>query len=321
MSATLPTTRVRAGGPPRTTAPNRSANSPRGAWTARQGRWGYLMVAGSVLGLGLFQLAPLIWAMSESVQTFNPITHRPLGFVGLENFSVIFEDAAFWQATKNTLLYCAGTTIVELVLGLSIALLLDRVLPITPIARTAVIAALALSESVTALLWFTLLDADTGLVNGLAGLLGIQPVGWLTSAPASMISVILVTVWRDVGLVVLIYLAGLQNLDGELYSAAAVDGAGPLQRFRHLTLPLLRRSSVLAVFMVTITAIRIFTPIVIMTQGGPSGSSQNLIYYTYVQGVENLDYGVGSATTVCLILLLIIITAVQALALRTGTKS
>lgn len=290
-------------------------------WIRRQGRWGYVMVAASTLGLVLFQLTPLLWALTESTQKFNPISHQSLGFVGLANFAVIFQDPSFWQAVRNTFVYCVGTSAVELVLGLSIALLLDRSLPLTPVARTAVITALALSESVTALLWFALLDKDTGLVDGLLGLVAIPPVGWLTTSPTAMISVIGVTVWHDVGLVVLIYLAGLQAMNDEVFDAAAVDGANGFQQFSHLTLPLLRRSSVIAVFIATITSIRIFTPIVIMTTGGPSGSSQNLIYYTYVQGVQNLDYGVGSATTVCLVALLIAITAVQALLLRAGSRS
>ncbi|MCX2750458.1 sugar ABC transporter permease [Arthrobacter sp. MI7-26] len=279
------------------------------------------MVAVSTLGVALFQLAPLFWAMSESLQKFNPVTHQSIGFVGSDNFDAIFQDPAFWQSVTNTFLYSVGTTLVEIVLGLAIALLLDRSLPVTSVARTAVIAALALSESVTALLWVTMLDKDTGIVNGLLGAVGISPVGWLTTAPAAFISVSMVTVWHEVGLVVLIYLAGLQNLDDELYDAASVDGAGSLRKFYYLTLPMLRRSTVLAVFIATITSVRIFTPILIMTVGGPDGTSQNLIHYIYAQGMQNLDYGLASAATVCLVVVLIAVTALQSVLLRGRSKS
>nr|WP_300151608.1 sugar ABC transporter permease [Propionicimonas sp.] len=285
-------------------------------WVVKQGRWGYLMVAASTLGLALFQLGPMVWAMTESVRKFNPITHKAVGFVGLDNFRSMMADPSFWLAFQNTFIYCIVTATVELALGLGIALLLDRALPATPIARTAVVAALAVSDSVASLLWSSLLDKDIGPVNGLLSIVGIEPVGWLTSAPAAMISVMVVTIWRDVGLIVLIYLAGLQGLDDELFNAAAVDGANSWQQFRYVTLPGLRRVSVLAIFVVTITGLRIFTPINLMTLGGPNGSSQNLIYYIYDQSMKNLDYGIGSAATLFLVVVMIIVTVAQGAAMR-----
>jgi ABC-type sugar transport system permease subunit len=290
-------------------------------WQVRQGRWGYLMVAASVLGLITFQLLPLVWAAGESLLRFNPITHAPLGFVGLDNYAALFSDAVFWRALTNTVVYFVGAGGAQLILGFGIALLLDRVITMTSLTRTAVIAALALSESVTALLWFTLLDQDTGLVNGLLQAVGLPAIGWLTTGWGSIISVILVTVWHDVGLIVLIYLAGMQALDDELFNAASVDGAGRWQQVWYLSVPLLKRSSLLAVFIVTISSVRIFTPISIMTMGGPSSASTNLPYYTYIQGVQNLDYGLGSAAAVCLVLLLLLITAVQGAVISRGSRS
>jgi ABC-type sugar transport system permease subunit len=292
-------------------------SSGRGVkWIVRQGRWGYVMVAASTLGLALFQLGPLVWAMAESLSKFNPITHKSMGFVGAANFESVLGDSAFWMSFVNTIAYCLATAVLEVVLGLGIAMLLDRALPITPAARTSVVAALALSESVTALLWFSLLDADIGPMNGLLSLLGIERVGWLISSPAAMVSVVLVAVWHDVGLVVLIYLAGLQGLDDELFNAAAVDGANAFQQFIHVTLPGLRRSSVLVVFVVTIAGLRIFTPINLMTQGGPGGSSSSLVYYVYGQSMKNLDYGMASAATVFLIVLVVVVTVIEGAAMR-----
>lgn len=285
-------------------------------WARRQGRLGYAMVAPSVLGLALFQLTPLLWAAAESTQHFNPITHQSLGFVGLENFSTVFEDAQFWQAVVHTVVYGVVITAVEVPVALGIALALHKVVPGTRFARAAVISALAASESVAALLWFTILNQNTGLVNSFLGVLGVPHVPWLTSSPLALISVVVMSVWKDIGLPVLVYLAGLQALDDDLYSAASLDGASAWQQFRYLTVPLLRRSTLITVFMVTIAATRIFTPIVIMTTGGPNGSSQNLTYYAYAQGFRHLDYGVGSAATVCMIVLLAVVTAGQGLLLR-----
>jgi ABC-type sugar transport system permease subunit len=274
------------------------------------------MIAPSVLGLALFQFAPLLWAMVESVQSFNPITHASQGFVGWDNFAEVFADGQFWQAAGNTMLYGAIITVVEVPLSLAIAILLQRVVPATRFARSAVIAALACSESVVALLWFEMLNQNTGLVNALLGAVGIPAVPWLTGGYVSLASIIIVSIWKDIGLPVLIYLAALQSLDPDLYDASSLDGATSFQQFRALTIPLLQRSTLVAVFMVTIGALRVFTPIQLMTQGGPNGDSSNLIYYVYNQGFLNLDYGVGSAATVCLVLLLVVVTAVQGMFLR-----
>jgi ABC-type sugar transport system permease subunit len=254
--------------------------------------------------------------MTESVQSFNPMTHVSTGFVGFDNFATLFADASFWRAAGNTLLYGVGVTVVEVAAALGMALLLHRAVPATAFARSAVIAALAVSESVMALLWFTIFNRDTGLANALIESAGLPGVPWLTGEGTSMIAIVIVTVWKDVGLPTLIFLAGLQALDEDVYAAASLDGANVWQQFRHLTLPLLQRSTLVAVFMVTIAATRIFTPILLMTSGGPNSSSTNLIYYAYEQGFLYLDYGVGSAATVCMMLLLAVITLVQGLALR-----
>ncbi|HEY9290079.1 MAG TPA: sugar ABC transporter permease [Microlunatus sp.] len=285
-------------------------------WRIRQGRFGYLLVAPAVLGLLLFQLGPLLWALTESMETFNPMTHRSNGFVGFSNFATVLGDPAFWQATRNTVLYGVVITAVEVPLALVIAVLLNAVVPGTRFARSAVIAALAVSESVAALLWFTILNQHTGLVNSFLGILGIDNIPWLVSPHLSMVSVMVVSIWKDLGLPVLIFLAGLQALDEDIYNAASLDGAGPFRQFIHLTVPLLRRSTMVATFMVVIAATRIFTPILIMTAGGPKGASSNLINYAYIQGFRNLDYGVGSAATVCLVLLLALATVIQGLAIR-----
>lgn len=285
-------------------------------WMVRQGRFGYLMVAPAVLGLLLFQLSPLVWALTESLEKFNPMTHKATGFVGLANFSTVLGDPAFWQATRNTVIYGVVITAVEVPLALVIAVLLNAVVPGTRFARSAVIAALAVSESVAALLWFTILNQHTGLVNSFLGIFGIDDVPWLVSPHLAMGSVMVVSIWKDIGLPVLVFLAGLQALDEDIYHAASLDGAGPFRQFVHLTIPLLRRSTSVATFMVVITATRIFTPILIMTAGGPKGASSNLINYAYVQGFRNLDYGVGSAATLCLVLLLAAATVLQGLAIR-----
>ncbi|MDF2562027.1 MAG: araP [Microbacterium sp.] len=276
--------------------------------------WG--MVAPVVIGLTVFQLSPLVWAMTESVQAFNPMTHRSIGFVGSENFERLFADPVFWRALGNTLVYGVGITLIEVAAALGIALLLHRVVPGTRFARSMVIAALAAAESIMALLWFTIYNRDTGLANSILEAIGLSGIPWLTSEQFAIPSIMIMSIWKDVGLPTLIFLAGLQSLDEDLYGASSLDGANAWQQFRHVTLPLLNRSTIVAVFMVTIGATRIFTPILLMTSGGPNASSTNLIYYAYDQGFHYLDYGVGSAATVCMMVLLAAVTIVQGVALK-----
>ena len=208
------------------------------------------------------------------------------------------------------------TIVVEIPLAIGLAQLINSRLPGTGLLRITVIAALAASETVAVLVWNRLYDPTHGLFNSVLHLAGISSQPFLTSASQALPSIVLMSVWKNAGLAVLIFLAGLQNVPAELHEAASIDGAGPFRRFGRITWPFLRRYVVVALFVSTISATRVFTPVILMTQGGPDNGTTNLTYYTYQQAFEFSQYGIADAATVVLIAILSVVTLMQALALR-----
>jgi ABC-type sugar transport system permease subunit len=151
-------------------------------------------------------------------------------------------------------------------------------------------------------------EPSVGLFNALLNAVGLPPQAFLTSPNQALACLALLTVWKDVGLTMLIFLAGLQAIPSELREAAALDGAGAWRTFRAIILPHLRPSLALALFMTTIAATRIVTPILILTQGGPQGSTTNLAVYSYQESFEFMSPGPASATVVCMLALLALVT-------------
>ncbi|MFJ5956645.1 carbohydrate ABC transporter permease [Paenarthrobacter sp. NPDC092416] len=275
-----------------------------------------MMILPAVGGLALFQLFPFGRAFADSLMRFNPFTQAPNGFAGLSNYAEIANDPSFWTSVANTAIYGIGILGLELPLALGLALLLNQAVAGTALARTAVIASLAASEAVISLLWFMIYDKENGLFNGALGLIGLGPMDLLTDGSQAKAVLILMAVWKDIGLPTLIFLAGLQSIPQEYYEAASLDGAGKWSVFRHITLPGLRKSILLATFMVTVAATRFFTPIILMTQGGPNHETSNLMYYSYEEGFLLNSYGTGSAAVIAMVALLAVVTAIQIYALR-----
>ena len=287
-------------------------------WSWRDGNpfLGSAMVLPAAISLALFQFLPLITAVLNSLQSFSPFDQSSTGWVGLGNYAELFLDPAFLYALLNTFLYIVLMLGFTIPLALVLAVLLDRRLPGTTFARNAIIGALAASEAVTALIWNQMYEPSSGLFNAIFNALSLPTQPFLTGGSQALLSIVIMSVWKDVGLPMLIFLAGLQNIPRELPEAAELDGASERQVFWYVTLPLLRPSIVVALFMMTITATRMFTPILIMTQGGPQGATTNLALYSYLLGFEFQSPGPASASVVCMLLVLALVTAAQSFILR-----
>lgn len=277
---------------------------------------GPLMILPAVAGLAIFQYYPIVVAAIESLQSFNPFTHEARGFVGLHNYATLLDDPQFRAAAFNTVLYIVLTLLVELPAALALAQLIDSRLPARAALRIAVIAGLAASETVAVLVWNQLYDPTHGLFNAVLHAVGAGNQPFLTGPGQALPAIVLMSSWKNLGLLVLIFLAGLQNVPAELEEAAKLDGAGGVRRYWHVTLPALRRYIAVGLFVSTIAGSRIFTPVILMTQGGPKDSTTNLTYYTYQQAFQYSSYGVAAASTMCMLLLLAVVTLIQGLVLR-----
>ena len=264
--------------------------------------WLVLPALGVVVLVSIF---PLGWTLWESLHLHDlRMPWRGQPFVGLENYWEILSTPRFWEALLHTAIFALGSVVPELVLGTMLAVVLDRAFRGRGLTRALVLVPWAMPTVVTALVWRFLFDG-TGPLNAVlvsAGLLD-QPLVWFAQAGAAWIPVILADVWKTTPFVALLVLAGLQNIDPALYEAARMDGSDAWQRFRHVTLPLLRPTILVALIFRTLDALRVFDLIYVMTGGGPGTSTEPLALYTYSSLFQNLRFGYGSALSVVVFLI------------------
>ena len=226
-------------------------------------------------------------------------------FVGIENYIEAFGDPRFWSALGHTAFFAVTSVGLELIIGLWLALALNRAFRGRGLVRAAVLVPWAIPTVVSALLWRFMFEGQTGIVNSvLVGIGALQePVVWFIHATGAWVPVILADVWKTTPFVALLLLAGLQNIDASLYEAARIDGASAWRQFRHITLPLLKPAILVALIFRTLDAFRVFDLIYALTGGGPGTSTEPIALYTFNALLQNLQFGYGSALSVIVFLI------------------
>jgi ABC-type sugar transport system permease subunit len=261
--------------------------------------WGLVLPAvGTILLVALF---PLLWTAWESVHLHNlqmPWLGRP--FIGLANYLEALRDPRFWGSLGHTAFFAVTSVGLELVLGLWLALAMNRAFRGRGLVRAAILIPWAIPTVVSALLWRFLFEGQSGVVNAALVHLGVlhAPLVWFIEAGTAWVPVILSDVWKTTPFVALLLLAGLQNIDASLYEAARIDGASAWRQFRFVTLPLLRPAILVALIFRTLDAFRVFDLIYALTGGGPGSSTEPIALYTFNALLQNLRFGYGSALSV-----------------------
>ena len=270
---------------------------------------GYVFVAFFTIPFLAFNIVPVLFGAGVAFSKWR-IFGQP-EWVGLQNFRDILADDWVGIAFKNTALY--GLIIVPgvVVLGLACALYVHQRWPLAGLARTLFFSPNVVSGTVIGLLWVWILDTQFGLVNHYLGLIGIPQIPWLTSTHWALISVSIASIWWDLGLAFVLFLAALQDLPKELFEAADVDGANRWQQLRFVILPQLRPVISMVVTLQLIASLRIFTQVYVMADGGPAGSTTSVIFYMYQTGIQRQLYSFASAVGVLLFLLILVITLIQ----------
>ena len=264
-----------------------------------------------------FQYVPIAAMLVNSTRSYNLLTPTRWTYVGIGNFTRMLGDPIAIQALVVTTTFTVGLVVCGVVLGLVLAVVINR--PIRGIAffRGSIFAPVVTSAVVVATMWTFMLEPTHGLINAILATVHLGPLAFLTSASQALPSILMMTVWEQVGFSMVLFLAGLQMIPSDYYDAAAVDGAGTLQQFRHITLPLLRRTTLMVVIVMTTFAFQTFTPAYIMTQGGPNKATQFFVYEIYQQAFTFLNPGYASALSVVLMGIILIVAAVQLRLLRT----
>jgi len=281
-----------------------------GWWARNQRRViPYLFIAPNMIVFTVFVFVPIVFSFYMSLNEWSLIGD-PI-FIGLGNYVDLAQDADFWTAFLNTLVYTVGTVPTSMALGLAVAVGLNRKLPGRALLRSIYFVPVIISLVATALIASWMFNDNYGVVNNALAALGLGSVPWLSSPRWAMPSLIITTLWIRLGFNMVVYLAALQSIPTELYDAARVDGATGRRRFLHITWPLLRPTTFLLLILNVIYSLHVFDLIYVMTGGGPGFSTTVLVQYIYQQAFQESQMGYASAIGVVLYLMLLIFTVFQ----------
>ncbi len=253
--------------------------------------------------LAVFYILPALWALRVSFTDLSLTGVKALNytFVGLKEYQRLFSDPDFYGALSRTIVYTVGTCVGQFTIGLTAALLLSRKrLFGQTLLMSAIILPLVVPSLIQALLWQNMLaSGEFGTLNRLLGIVGIRPVEWVRDWP--MVSVILVNFWNNSGFAMILFLAGLENIPGEILESAQIDGASGFQTLRFIKIPLIRYVILLWLLLNTLGCLNTFDLVYALTRGGPGTATTIMGIYMYNQGFRYFELGLGSATAVVLL--------------------
>lgn len=281
---------------------------------AREQRTGWLLLLPALILLALVFAYPILRAFWLSLFTQNLGTQLKLVFSGFSNYGRMMGDGRFWQSMWNTTVFTTASVLLELIIGMGVALVLNQSFKGRGIVRTISLLPWALPTALMGLIWAWVFNDQYGIVNDILLRLGLLKTGisWLGDPTLAMIAVIIADVWKTTPFIALLLLAGLQSISGDLYEAHAIDGASPWQSFWRITVPLLMPQIVIALLFRFAQAFGIFDLIQVMTGGGPAGATETVSIYIYGTVMRYLDFGYGAALVVVTFLLLVAAVAIAA---------
>ncbi|MFE5334519.1 carbohydrate ABC transporter permease [Isoptericola sp. NPDC056573] len=303
--------RARAGSVPRPDGVGRAAQE------RRQRRAAFWFLLPDSLGLLVFVAVPMVLAVVLGF--FRIDGFGSFQFIGLGNYVRMAGDPQFWSSVRITLLYLVGVVPAIFVVGLGLALLVQQKIPFVGAIRSMLFVPYVISLVVVAMVWEFMLGDRTGVLSRVAASLGFENVSFLGEPSLALGTVVVVTVWFQMGYYMVIFLAGLQDIPGEYYEAARIDGAGAWQRFRAITLPLLRPTSFFVIITATVSVITGGLDLVfVLTGGGPAGSTTLLIFYIYEQAFLFGELGYAAAIGSVLVLVMLAWSALMFAVTRGG---
>jgi multiple sugar transport system permease protein len=270
----------------------------------------YSFILPNLLGFAIFTLVPMVFSLALALMSWDGANQ--VSWVGLENFKNLLDDSTFKIALKNTFWYVGGTVPLTMICSLGLAVLLNQPIRGRNIFRTIYFFPYVASLVAVAVVWNMLFFPSAGPVNEFLRAIGVEnPPRWSASVDWAMPTVILASIWRNMGYYMIIYLAALQGIPRILYEAAEIDGASAWQKFRYVTVPMLTPATFFISIMLTITSFKVFDLIMVMTNGGPGRATNVLVIHTYNTAFRQFKFGYSSAIAMVLFVLVMVITIVQ----------
>lgn len=269
----------------------------------------YGMVAPAIIIFSLFFIYPIFYMIYLSMFDWNFVSPTKT-FVGLQNFKDLLMEPDFRQVLSNTTLYTVMTVTCTTGFALLLALWLNKKSFFHGFVQGAIFSPHIISLVSISLLWSWLMDPEYGLLNWVIGLVGFGKLDWLSHPSTSLVSLVLVAVWKGLGYNALVFIAGLQSIPTDIYEAASLDRSKPWTTFRKLILPMLSPTIFFLVIINMIGSFQVFETIAIMTQGGPVNSTNTLVYYIYEYGFRFFKIGYASAAGVILLFIVGILTII-----------
>lgn len=270
----------------------------------------YLFIAPVILLFGLFRVLPSVQTLLFSFYQVELLRGR-FTWLGWENFTSLLQDEIFLQATLNTLVYVVAIVPASAGLALILAVLFNARLRGQAFFRAVYFAPMVTSTVAAAMVWWWLYNPQFGLFNVLLRLLHLPPQPWLMSSRTALASIIVFSIWKTVGYNMIIYIAGLQAIPVQFYEAAVIDGAGVLQQFRRITIPLLAPTTTFILIYNTILAFQVFDQVYVLTGGGPANATNVVVLELYRQAFQRYNFGYAAAEAMVLFLTIMGITALQ----------
>ncbi|PSB29223.1 carbohydrate ABC transporter permease [Chlorogloea sp. CCALA 695] len=279
------------------------------AWWDNEEVAAWIFLTPALLFLGVFLLYPIAYLFYISF-TAGSFTSSGVKWIGLRNYWRLLVTPDFWQVLVNTTYFTFATVIPSLVIPLGLAVLLNRSISLRGILRSAYFLP-SITSLVAAGLGFRWLFQTEGAVNGLLNIFGLTPIPWLSSTVWAMPVLILLSVWKQIGFNMVVFLAGLQAIPISRYEAAELDGANSWQQFRYITLPGLRPTIVFAAITTAIFTLRSFEQVYVITGGGPLNSTNLLVYYIYQEAFGQFDFGYAAAAATILLAIALLLVYLQ----------
>jgi len=271
--------------------------------------WAYIFLLPNLLLFSLFTVYPVLASFFYSLNKWT--LHSPMEFLGLANYRALIQDPIFLKVFGNTLYYTAGVIPFQTALALLIALGLNQRIRFMVGYRALYFLPVVTSMVAVSIVWQWMYQPQYGVINSLLRIVGIEGPNWLFSKGWAMPSVIAMSIWKNVGYSVVLYLAALQSVPESFYESAMIDGANSWDKFWHITLPIISPTTFFIIVLSVIGSFQAFDQIYVLTQGGPARSTSVIVHYLYENGFQWFNMGYAAAIAYVLFALLFILTIIQ----------